>query len=155
MLSNGFETPIKLTLKNSTQSLLFRVAVHLLALFAITVPFDLSVLLKILLFVFVLASLLFCCASHVVTLNKARRFNWFKDDKWIETTGFNQKVWSVQHGSIITAWFVVVTLHDSESKLRLLINRDQCRADTFRRLCVRLKFLKINQAGSSLTGKFD
>jgi hypothetical protein len=57
-----------------------------------------------------------------------------------------EMTWTCLSGSLVTPWFVLVYVKNSTGKHSLLVCKDQCDEQTFRRLKVRLKFYQGDAA---------
>ena len=142
MLSNGFDTPLRLELKTSKILISFQLLVHLLAIVAISFPSSVPIFIKFVLFVFVAVSAVMLQRKYRYRLHHVELFVWQKNSLWIESGGDKQQVWECQPGNLVTPWFVVVRLCSENKKLSLLIVKDQCDAQSFRRLRVKLKYFQ-------------
>ena len=138
MLSNEFGVPLPLRLEPSKLLLRVQLLAHILALIALGLPSAIPIAVKITLAIFVFANL-------AVTLRKNKKgqienITWHKDDIWLEQINGQIKTWHSTSGSLVTEMFVIVTLASEGKKRRLLVVKDQCNPQSFRRLRVKLKY---------------
>ncbi len=141
MLSNGFDTPLHLTIKPSRTLFLIRLAAHALAILAVSLPLGIDLEFKIALYFFILTSLVFTLTDKNKRKNQQRNFRWRESHNWIESVSGREVVWVCQRGAIITNWFVIVTLQQGKKRQSIFIGADQCTKQLYRRLLVRLKYL--------------
>jgi len=142
MLSNGFDAPLRLELNASKILIRFQFLVHLLAIIAISFPSDVPLVIKFVLYVFVAISAVMLQRKYRESISRTALFIWQKNSLWIESNNDKQQVWQCQPGNLVTAWFVVVRLYSEKKKRSLLIFKDQCDAQSFRRLKVKLKYFQ-------------
>ncbi len=141
MLSNGFDATLHLELKPSKNLFIFRLATHLIALLAVSLPLNIDVYLKVMLYIFILSSLLITVITYLKTRHQLRFFSWRDTNQWIEGKENQNQIWLCQAGAMITSWFVIVNLVSGKNKQSLFISTDQCDKQTYRRMVVRLKYL--------------
>ena len=141
MLSNGFDAPLRLELKASGILIRFQLLVHFLAIVALSFPSDTPLVIKLILYLFVVVSAIMSQRKYRENVGDPELFIWQKKSNWIEIKKGRENVWHCQQGNLVTPWFVVVGLQN-EKKRRLLILKDQCDAQSFRRLRVKLKYFQ-------------
>ena len=142
MLSNGFDAPLHLELSTSRILLYFKLLVHLLALVAISLPSGIPIIVKILLYIFVIFSAVITLRKFWQSALQQQYFIWQKKSLWVEYLDGKEQLWHAQSDHLVTPWFVIVKLCNTGNTLLLLILKDQCDKQTFRRLRVRLKYFQ-------------
>ena len=142
MLSNGFDVPLRLTLKASKILIRFQLSVHLLAIVALGLPSNIPLVVRIFFFIFVIASAAIMQRKYRHRKSCDELFVWQKKALWVEYLAGKEICWLCQPGNLVTPWFVVVRLCNKEQKCPLLIFWDQCDAQSFRRLRVKLKYFQ-------------
>ena len=142
MLSNGFDAPLRLELKTSKILISFQLLVHLLAIIAISFPSDVPTVIKFVLYASVIVSAVMFQRNYRDSMSRAELFVWQKNSLWIESDNDKQQVWQCRPGNLVTPWFVVVRLYSEKKKRSLLIVKDQCDVQSFRRLRVKLKYFQ-------------
>lgn len=142
MLSNGFDAPLHLRLKASKVLIRFQLSVHMLAIFALGLPSNIPLAVKVFLFVFVIVSAVIMQRNYRHRIPRDELFVWQKKALWVEYLDGGETCWLCRPGNLVTPWFVVVRLCRKEQKRSLLIFWDQCDAQLFRRLRVKLKYFQ-------------
>lgn len=145
MLSNGFETPIRLEAVPSRVYFYFTLIVHALAIMALLYPSSLSILLRAGLIMGVAVS----CFYHLKISVRVDRgvWVWQQSGLWQgEQDGFQQP-WRIQRIFALTNWFVAIRLMNGQQQRQdLLVFCDQLDEHSFRRLRVRLAFFQVEAA---------
>lgn len=142
MLSNGFDTPLHLELKPSWIFIQLQIIAHCVALFAIVSPSAMSVLVKTGLLIFVAGHFVLLLRDHLKLKNLQEKLVWQQGGDWLSIYNGVVEVWNNLPGSLITSWFVLIKLSNAKDTRTLLVFRDQCDTQTFRRLKVRLKYFQ-------------
>ena len=140
MLSNGFEVPLHLQLKKSKLYLGFLIGNHMLALLAISLPSSIPVLIKVVIAIAVFVHAVIQTRKYSQSFVQPPIWVWQKSGIWFELSRNDEAIWLCGTHHLITSWFVIVDLYNDENKHSLLIFKDQCSVDSFRRLRVRLKY---------------
>jgi len=142
MLSNGFEVPLHLKLEPSKLLLSFQLFANLLAIVALSIPSAILFYLKIILTTLVIFNIFKLLHDYRRDPGKAKLWVWQKKAIWIECFDTDNRIWQCRQNNLVTPWFVVVTLYREGESYRLLIVKDQCDQDVFRRLSVRLRYFQ-------------
>ena len=140
MLSNGFDAPLRLKLDPSRLLIQFQLLVHVLAIIAISLPSSVPLAIKLILYVYVVYSAV--RIQYEYKSAGCELFVWQKSTQWLEVVDGKETFWSCQTGNLVLSWFVIVTLTSENRRRRLLIIKDQCDAQSFRRLRVKLKYFQ-------------
>ena len=140
MLSNGFDAPLRLKLEPSRRLIQFQLLVHVLAIIAISFPSSVPLAVKLILYVYVVFSAV--RIQYDYKSAHSELFVWQKTTQWVEIVEGKETFWSCQSGNLVSPWFVVVNLASENRRRRLLIVKDQCDAQSFRRLRVKLKYFQ-------------
>jgi hypothetical protein len=143
MLSNGFDAPLHLSLEPSRFLVRFQNMVHMLAIAAVSLPSSLPFSVVIVLYFIIVISAVRLVRNYRHQLKSLpKKFCWQKNSTWIEYSNDEEIIWNVLPECLVTDWFVVARMESSEEKRSLLILKDQCKKQTFRRLRVKLRFFQ-------------
>lgn len=138
MLSNGFDKPLYLRRKPSTQLAIFLFVVHILALLslarALAIPLPVHVILWLL---WGASVFYYTCRYWPRSYDKGQYWIWQANGDWVINTEPVHTVMSLRN-TVITAWFILVKLYDKHGTRHCIYFADQLDADTWRRLRVRL-----------------
>jgi len=120
----------------------FQLLVHLLAIIAISFPSAIPLMIKVSLYFFVVMSAVILQRKYRDSRSHPEIFVWQKNSVWLELDNDTEYAWQCLHGNLVAPWFVVVRLQSEKKKRSLLIVRDQCDGQSFRRLRVKLKYFQ-------------
>ena len=150
MLSNGFETHIRVDPVSSKLYLYFVFVTHALAIFALIYPSSLPVWLRSITGVCVIMSGIYHARSE--THSKHWRWIWQRSGEWKTQQDNYQYPWRIQRIFSLTKWFVAIRLSDDLGRREnLLLFCDQLDAQSFRRLRVRLQYAQVDAANPGET----
>ena len=151
MLSNGFDTPLDLTLNGSRLWLRLELAVQLLAVTALLLPSALPWLIRGVL----LMSVLFASGLTVWRYRRERaqpvKWRWLSGSCWMQYQSHNTIVWNLERGALVTSWFVLFRIRNATAMRTMILFRDQCSVTEFRRLRVRLRYYSEDEASPAAT----
>lgn len=142
MLSNGFDVPLHLELDGSKIFLGFQLFVHLLAIVALGIPSAVPLSIRLTIIILLVFSALYYLYKYQQSSAFKSIWVWQKGNSWIEVSKGNNRIWQCQQSNLITPWFVIVRLRNEHNTYSLLITKDQCQKNLFRRLSVRLKYFQ-------------
>jgi hypothetical protein len=146
MLSNGFDAPLRLKLSPSRLFVYFQLFVHGIALFGIMLPSALSLMSKAGLALFIVIHFIRLLRDYYRQSKQNELTVVIKGNHWFLYEKELESVWTCEAVTLTTAWFLLVKLTNDVGHRSLLVSKDQCDMQTFRRLKVKLKFFQGDAA---------